>query len=88
LEKKVPQRRCTACMETKDKRELMRIVKSPDGEILFDEKGKMSGRGAYICKSTACLEKAEKKKSLSRALGTEIPHEVYEKLKEKINADG
>lgn len=65
----------------------MRVVKTPDGTVIYDSKGKASGRGAYICKSLSCLEMAEKKKSLSRALNTEIPAEVFETLKEQINEE-
>ena len=63
----------------------MRVVKAPDGTVFFDSKGKASGRGAYICKNLSCLETAQKKKSLSRALNAEVSPEVFEILKEQIN---
>ncbi len=82
--KKIPLRMCTGCMEMKPKKELIRVVKSPDGVVSVDLKGKMSGRGAYICKSKECLEKAFKAKRLSRNLDTPISEEIYNRLKEEI----
>ena len=82
--KKIPLRMCTGCMEMKPKKELIRVVKSPEGEVCIDLTGKKSGRGAYICKSVECFEKAFKTKRLSRNLEIPISEEVYEKLKEEI----
>ena len=82
--KKIPLRMCTGCMEMKPKKELIRIVKSPDGEVSLDLTGKKSGRGAYICRSKECLEKAFKTKRLSRNLDVAISEEVAEALKEEI----
>ena len=82
--KKIPLRMCTGCMEMKPKKELIRVVKSPDGVVSVDLKGKMSGRGAYICKSKECLEKAFKAKRLSRNLDTPISEDIYNRLKEEI----
>lgn len=82
--KKVPMRSCTACREKKPKKELVRIVRTPEGEILLDTTGKKSGRGAYLCNSTACLLKAKKSKALSRALETEIPDEVFVRIEEEM----
>ena len=82
--KKIPLRMCTGCMEMKPKKELIRIVKTPEGEVCVDLTGKKSGRGAYICKCIECLEKAFKAKRLSRNLDTPISEEIYEKLKEEI----
>ena len=82
--KKIPLRMCTGCMEMKPKKELIRIVKSPEGEVSVDLTGKKSGRGAYICKEIECLEKAFKTKRLSRNLDTTIDEEIYNKLKEEI----
>jgi len=67
----------------KDKRELIRVVKSPEGEIFIDPTGKKNGRGAYLCKDTACFERARKQKSLNREFKTEIPAEIYELLEEQ-----
>ncbi|MBZ0311520.1 YlxR family protein [Clostridium butyricum] len=82
--KKIPLRMCTGCMEMKPKKELIRIVKTPEDEVCVDLTGKKSGRGAYICKCIECLEKSFKAKRLSRNLDTPISEEIYEKLKEEI----
>ena len=83
--KKIPLRMCTGCMEMKPKKELIRIVKTPEDEVSVDLTGKKSGRGAYVCKSTECLQKAFKTKRLSRNLDISISEEIYDKLKEEIN---
>lgn len=83
--KKIPLRMCTGCMEMKPKKELIRIVKTPEGEVSVDLTGKKSGRGAYICKSTECLEKAFKTRRLSRNLDVSISQEIYDKLKEEVS---
>ena len=82
--KKIPLRMCTGCMEMKPKKELIRVVKSPEGEVSVDLTGKKSGRGAYICKSGECLEKAVKAKRLSRNLDVAISEDIYNRLKEEI----
>ncbi|MDD6796129.1 MAG: YlxR family protein [Clostridiaceae bacterium] len=82
--KKIPLRMCTGCMEMKPKKELIRVVKSPEGDVSVDLTGKKSGRGAYICKNLGCLEKAVKAKRLSRNLDVNITEEVYNRLKEEI----
>jgi predicted RNA-binding protein YlxR (DUF448 family) len=82
--KKVPLRRCVACMEMKEKRELIRVVKSPEGEIFLDETGRKNGRGAYLCKNPACFRKAQKSKALSREFKTEIPDEIYQSLEKQL----
>lgn len=82
--KKIPQRSCVVCRTKKDKNELIRIVKNQTNEIIIDESGKKPGKGAYICDSTECLEKEMKIKALKRALETEVPEEIYEKLRERI----
>ena len=74
--KKIPMRRCVGCMEQRPKRELIRVVRSPEGEISLDTTGKKSGRGAYLCPDPACLAKARKARRLERALECEIPDEV------------
>ena len=83
--KKIPQRSCVVCRIKKDKNELIRIVKNQTNEINIDESGKKPGKGAYICDSIECLEKGIKTKALSRALETEIPNEIYEKLRERLS---
>ena len=82
--KKIPLRMCTGCMEMKPKRELIRVVKSPENEVSVDLTGKKSGRGAYVCKSSECLAKAFKAKRLSRNLDTPISEEIYNRLREEI----
>lgn len=82
--KKVPMRMCTGCGEMFDKRTLVRVVKSPEGEILLDLTGKKSGRGAYVCKNPDCLKKARKKKALERAFSVQISEEVYNAMEEEM----
>ena len=82
--KKIPLRLCTGCMEMKPKKELIRVVRSQEGEVSVDLTGKKSGRGAYICKSLECLEKAFKAKRLSRNLDVAIDEEIYNRLREEI----
>lgn len=82
--KKIPMRMCTGCMEMKSKKELIRVVKNKEGEISLDLVGKKPGRGAYVCKSTDCLEKAFKTKRLSRNLETTISQEIYDDLRKAV----
>ena len=86
VQKKVPMRRCVGCMESKPKKQLVRVVKNAAGEISMDLVGKKPGRGAYVCPDPACLAKAQKKKALERALETEIPEAVYVALREQLAA--
>ena len=81
---KVPMRPCTGCREMKNKKEMMRVLKTGEGEILLDTTGRKHGRGAYLCYSLECLEKARKNKGLERSLKTEIPQEVYERLEKEF----
>ena len=83
-QRKIPLRRCTGCNEQKSKKELVRVVRSPQGEIALDRVGKMPGRGAYLCPSAQCLAKARKAKRLERALEAQIPPEVYERIEQEI----
>lgn len=85
--RKIPMRMCVGCREMKEKRSLLRVVKSPEGAISFDRVGKAPGRGAYVCKSKACLERAVKAKQLERALETRIDEAVFAQLMEEIDAD-
>ena len=78
--RKIPQRQCVGCREMKEKKALLRIVRTPEGQILLDGTGKKSGRGAYVCPDPACLKKARKNRSLERAFDTAIPPEVYDAL--------
>lgn len=87
-QKKVPQRMCTGCMEMKPKKELIRVVRGTEGEISVDLTGKKNGRGAYICKSMDCLEKAFKAKRLQRNLEAEIDEQIYSRLRDEIKHEG
>ena len=84
--RKIPQRQCVGCREMKDKKALLRIVKTPEGEILLDSTGKKSGRGAYVCPDPECLKKAWKSRALERAFDTAIPAEVYDALEGQMVA--
>ena len=86
MPKKIPMRQCTGCREMKPKRELIRVVRSPENEISLDFKGKAQGRGAYVCHSQECLKKAIKSKALERSLEIPIPDEIYAQLKEQMEA--
>lgn len=83
--KKIPMRQCVGCQNMVSKRELIRIIKTSEGDIQLDATGKKNGRGAYICKKRDCLEKAIKKHSLERSLKVSIPVEIYDSLKEELN---
>ena len=82
--KKIPQRMCIVCGETKDKRDLLRIVKTPDG-IHYDPTGRMNGRGAYLCGSNECFQNMKKKRALDRAFSTHVEDAVYENLLEELS---
>ncbi|MEA5042596.1 MAG: YlxR family protein [Oscillibacter ruminantium] len=82
--KKIPQRQCVGCREMKDKKALIRIVKSPEGEVSLDDKGRKPGRGAYVCPDVECLRKARKSRALERAFETQIPPEVYDAMERQL----
>ena len=84
--KKVPLRMCVSCGEMRPKKELLRMVKTPEGAIELDFTGKKNGRGAYICQSSECLKKAIKNKGLERSLKVNIPQEVYEQLTKEMES--
>ena len=84
MDKKIPMRQCVGCRESRDKRDLIRVVRTPEGDIQLDFKGKMYGRGAYLCKNPDCLTKAGKNKGLERALKLNVPDEIIESLKEEL----
>ena len=84
MQKKLPQRQCLGCREMMPKRELLRVVRSPEGAVSLDGNGKAPGRGAYVCPSAECLKRAVKSKALSRALETEIPQEIYDSLQQQL----
>ena len=85
--KKIPQRQCLGCREMKNKKDLIRVVRSPEGEISLDFKGKKPGRGAYVCPDSACLAKARKSRALERAFDMAIPPEVYDQLERQMGED-
>ncbi len=86
MQKKIPMRQCLGCREMKAKKELIRVVRSPEGEISLDFRGKANGRGAYLCQDPACLKKAIKARALERAFSAQIPDEVYEALERQMEA--
>ena len=82
--KKIPQRQCVGCREMKETKALIRIVKSPEGEVSLDDKGRKPGRGAYVCPDVECLRKARKSRALERAFETQIPPEVYDAMERQL----
>ena len=84
MQKKIPQRQCMGCRERKEKRELIRVVRAPDGTVSLDFRGKAPGRGAYICPDQACLKKALRSKALDRSLEVTIPEEIYARLEQEM----
>ena len=85
--KKVPLRQCLGCREMKPKGELIRVVRSPEGNVSIDGRGKASGRGAYVCRDAACLKKAIRSKALERALGVAIPQELLAEMQGEQGVD-
>ena len=86
MQKKIPMRQCLGCREMKPKKELIRVARSPEGEITLDFRGKANGRGAYLCPDPACLKKAIKARALERAFSAQIPADVYEALERQMEA--
>ena len=84
-QKKIPVRRCVGCGEHLPKAELVRVLRTPDGEVVLDLTGKKSGRGAYICKKAACFKKARKSRRFETALECSIPEAVYDRMEEEIS---
>jgi uncharacterized protein len=82
--KKTPLRMCTGCGEMKPKQELVRVVKSPEGEISLDSTGKKPGRGAYVCKNIDCLKAARKARRFEKAFSCKIPDEIYDRMEEEM----
>lgn len=80
MPKKIPQRQCLGCREMKEKRELIRVVRSPEGEITLDFHGKKPGRGAYLCPNPQCLKRIRKSRALERAFSLPVPDDVYDAL--------
>ena len=88
MPKKIPMRQCIGCREMKPKRELIRVVRSPQGEISLDFHGKKPGRGAYLCPNQDCLKRARKSKALERAFSLPIPDDVYASLEAQMEGGG
>ena len=86
--KKIPSRKCLGCMQSFPKKDLIRLVRSPEGDISLDFTGKKSGRGAYICQNAACFAKAKKAKRFEKNLECQIPEEVYLSLEEELKTNG
>jgi predicted RNA-binding protein YlxR (DUF448 family) len=86
--KKIPSRKCLGCMQSFPKKDLIRLVRSPEGDISLDFTGKKSGRGAYICQNAACFAKAKKAKRFEKNLECQIPEEVYLSLEEELKNNG
>ena len=84
MQKKIPQRQCMGCRERKAKRELIRVVRGPEGTVSLDFSGKAPGRGAYLCPNAEGLKKAIRSKALDRSLETQIPQQVYERLEKEM----
>ncbi len=82
--KKIPLRKCTGCGEMKPKKELVRVVKTPDGDVLIDLTGRVNGRGAYICHDVNCLRTARKSKRIEKSFQMQIPDEVFDKMEEEL----
>ncbi len=84
--KKIPMRQCVGCAQMKAKKELIRVIKTPEDQVVLDATGRKNGRGAYICLDPECLKKARKSKGLERSLKTAIPAEVYENLEKEMES--
>ena len=84
MPKKIPMRQCVGCREMKEKKSLIRVVKSPEGHVSLDFKGKLPGRGAYVCPNPECLKRARKSRGLERAFSAPLPPEVWEGLEEQM----
>ncbi len=82
--RKIPERRCLGCAEHKPKAELLRVVRTPEGTVALDFKGKMNGRGAYICRDLACLKKARKAGRIEKSLECTIPEEVFDTMEREL----
>ena len=87
MAKKIPVRQCVGCGEMKNKKEMMRVLRAPEGETVLDKTGKKNGRGAYLCISKECLQKARKNKGLERSFKMSIPNEVYDSLEKEFDEE-
>lgn len=87
-EKRIPLRKCSGCGEMKPKKELIRVVRSPEGEVSLDLTGRKAGRGAYVCPSLSCLQAARKARRLERSFACAIPPEVYDRMEQELMQNG
>ena len=87
MQKKIPQRQCMGCRERKEKRQMIRVVRTTEGDVRLDFSGKLNGRGAYICPNPECLKKALRSKALDRSLEVTIPEEVYGRLTKEMEGE-
>ena len=83
-QRKIPERQCLGCNEHRPKKELLRVVRTPEGDILLDFTGKKSGRGAYICRDVECLKKARRSGRIGRSLDVTVPEEVYDRMEREL----
>ena len=86
MQKKIPQRQCMGCRERKNKRDMIRVVRTTEGTVSLDFGGKMNGRGAYVCPDMECLKKCRKTRALERCLEVAIPETVYDRLEKEMEA--
>ena len=86
--KKVPMRQCTGCGEMKNKKDMVRILRTTENEIVLDATGRKNGRGAYLCGKPECLKKARKSRAIERALSVEVPESVYDQLEQQMEQEG
>ena len=84
MQKKIPTRKCVGCGEMRDKKEMIRVIRTPEGEICLDVTGRANGRGAYICNSAECLKKAVKNRGLEKSLKAQIPGDILEKMNKEL----
>ena len=84
MQKKIPTRKCVGCGEMRDKKDLIRVIKTSDGEIRLDTTGRANGRGAYICNSAECLKKAVKNRGLEKSLKAQIPEDILEQMNKEL----
>ncbi len=82
--KKIPMRKCIGCNEMKNKKEMLRVLRTTDGEIVLDATGRQNGRGAYLCRSSECLKMAVKSRGIERSLKMAVPREIYENLEKEM----
>lgn len=87
MAKKIPMRQCVGCGDMHNKKEMMRVLKTPEGGIVLDKTGKKNGRGAYLCMTKECLIKAQKNKGLERSFKMSIPNDVYDSLKKEFDEE-